>query len=661
MRRKATTSPRDRAGWPEAERRVAGKLGASRSACTLAAFAIAFATGAILSSAPAAAQSDEGVTVTHGLFLFGGLQYGPDFKNFDYANPDAPKGGAVVLSANGSTFDSLNPYIVKGTPALGLGFMQQSLTTDSLMVQNDGEPSSEYGLIAESVAVPKDKSWAEFTLRANARWADGTPITPADAIFSFDILKAKGLPLYRNYYRNVTKAEQTGPRKVRFAFSEKGNNELPFIIGELPVLSKAYWSGHAFDETTTTPPLSNGAYKISKVDIGRSITYERDPNYWGKDLPVNKGRFNIATVRYDYYRDQSVALEAFKAGKVDFRSELSAKNWATEYDLTAVRDGRIIKQLTHPANGDNFQGFLYNIRKPVFKDAKVREALGYAFDFEWANKNIFYNQYARTRSYFEGTELESKGLPTPAELKLLEPFRAELDPRVFTKEFNPPKTEATDASLRANLRTAVALLNEAGWTIKDGKLVPKQGGAQFAFQILTADAASERVVAPFVNNLKLLGIDASFRMVDDSQYIARVQNFDFDMIIAVLAQSLSPGNEQRDFWGADAADRPGSQNYIGIKSKVVDALAEAVIFAPDREALITATHALDRVLQWGFYTIPELHGLGARIAYWDKFGRPATLPKHADPSSTPWPYLQNWWIDPAKARALGGQGASAAP
>jgi microcin C transport system substrate-binding protein len=653
----ATTGPRDHAVWHSIGRRVAGMLRSNRSLCALATFAV----GAAVGPAPATAQNDDGITTTHGLFLFGGLQYGPDFKHFDYANPDAPKGGTVVLAAPAATFDSLNPYIVKGTPAAGLGFLAQSLTTDSLMSRNDGEPNSEYGLIAESVAVPKDRSWAEFTLRANARWSDGTPITPADVIFSLDILKSKGLPLYRNYWANVAKAEQTGPRKVRFVFSETGNNELPFIVGELPVLSKAYWSGRAFDETTTTPPLSNGAYKISKVDIGRSITYERDPNYWGKDLPINKGHFNIATIRYDYYRDNSVALEAFKAGKVDFRSENSAKNWATEYDIAAVRDGRIIKQLTHPANGDNFQGFVYNTRRPVFKDPKVREALGYAFDFEWTNKNIFYDQYARTRSYFEGTELAAKGLPTPAELKLLEPFRSELDPRVFTKEFNPPKTEATDASLRANLRTAVSLLNEAGWSIKDGKLMPKQGGQQFAFQILIADAASERVVSPFVNNLKLLGIDASFRMVDDSQYISRVQNFDFDMVIVVLAQSLSPGNEQRDFWGSDAADKPGSRNYIGIKSKAVDALAEAIIFAADREALLTATHALDRVLQWGFYTIPELHGLGSRIAYWDKFGRPAMLPKHADPSASPLAYLETWWIDPAKARALGGQGAATAP
>jgi len=652
----ATTGPSGHAGLTNSRHRIASRHGASPyllAIVTIGAF--------IVGSKPATAQNDEGVTVSHALALHGAPQYGPDFKHFDYANPDAPKGGAIVLAANAATFDSLNPYIVRGTPASGLAYLQQGLTTDSLMVHSDDEPNSEYGLIAESVAVPKDKSWAEFTLRANARWADGTPITPAAVIFTLEVLKTKGVPLYRNYYANVAKAEQTGPRKVRFTFSEKGNNELPFIVGELPVLSKAYWSGRTFDETTTVPPLSNGPYKISKVDVGRSITYERDPNYWGKDLPVNKGRFNIATIRYDYYRDNSVALEAFKAGKVDFRSELSAKNWATEYDIPAVREGRMIKQVTHPANGDNFQGFLYNIRRPVFKDPKVREALGYAFDFEWANKNIFYNQYARTRSYFQGTDLEAKGLPTPAEIELLEPFRSELDPRVFTKEFNPPKTEATDASIRANLRSAVGLLNEAGWSIKDGKLVPKQGGAQFAFQILIADAASERVVAPFVNNLKLLGIDASFRMVDDSQYIARVQNFDFDMIIAVLPQSLSPGNEQRDFWGSDAADRPGSRNYIGIKSKAVDTLAEAVIFAPDHDALLTATHALDRVLQWGFYSIPELHALGARIAYWDKFGRPATLPKHADPSSDPWPYLQNWWIDPAKARALGGQGASASP
>ncbi len=657
MGRTATTGPRGHTGLPDLRRRIAGGLRPCRSVWLLALVAIGvFALG----SKPAAAQNSDGVTVSHGLYLFGGLQYGPDFTHLDHANPDAPKGGTVVLAAQG-TFDNLNPYIVKGTAANGLGLLGQTLVADSLMFHNDGEAASEYGLLAESVAVPKDKSWAEFTLRANARWSDGTPITPADVIFTLDVLKTKGLPLYRTYYANVTKAEQTGPRKVRFVFSETGNNELPFIVGELPVLSKAYWSGKAFDETTTTPPLSSGPYKIAKVDIGRSITYERNPDYWAKDLPVNRGRFNFAAIRYDYYRDGSVALEAFKAGKVDFRSENSAKSWATEYDVAAVREGRIIKQLTHPENGDYYQGFLYNLRRPMFKDAKVREALGYAFDFEWANKNIFYDQYARTRSYFEGSELAAKGLPTPAELKLLEPFRSQLDARVFSTEFNPPKTEATDASLRQNLRAAVGLLNEAGWSIRDSKLVSKQTGQQFAFQILLVDAAQERVVAPFVNNLKLLGVDASFRVVDETQYVARVNNFDYDMIIGVIAQSLSPGNEQRDHWGTETADKPGGRNYIGIKSPVIDALVNAVIFAADREALITATHALDRVLQWGFYSIPELHGLGARIAYWDKFGRPEKLPKHGDPSASPLNYLESWWIDPAKSRALRGQEASSTP
>jgi microcin C transport system substrate-binding protein len=617
--------------------------------------------GLALTSAPATAQNDAGIAVSHGLDLFGGLHYGPNFQHFEYADPNAPKGGELVLAAPGATYDSLNPYIVKGTPAAGLSFLSQSLITDSLMVQSSDEPNSEYGLIAESVAVPADKSWAEFTLRANARWSDGTPITPEDVIFSLDTLKEKGLPLYRNYYANVPKAEKTGPHKVRFVFSEMGNKELPFIVAELPVLSKSYWSGRKFDETTTTPPLSSGPYKISRVDVGRSITYERNPDYWGKDLPVNRGRFNFATIRYDYYRDGSVALEAFKAGKVDFRSENSAKNWATEYDIAPVRDGRIVKQMTHPENGDGYQGFLYNIRRPMFKDPKVREALSYAFDFEWLNKNIFYDQYARTRSYFEGTELAATGLPTPAELKLLEPFRSQLDPRVFTQEFNPPKTDGTQTSLRQNLRTAVGLLDQAGWAIRDGKLVSKQTGQQLAFQILLIDAAQERVVAPFANNLKLLGIDVSFRVVDDSQYIARVQNFDFDMIIGVLGQSLSPGNEQRDYWGSDAADRPGSTNYIGIKSPVVDALVNAVIFAADRDALLTATHALDRVLQWGFYSIPELHAQGARIAYWNKFARPDVLPRYADPSAGPLAYLNMWWIDPAKARALGGQAAASSP
>jgi microcin C transport system substrate-binding protein len=618
----------------------------------LTALAAAALCALALTPAPSAAQGDSGVTTSHGLYLFGGLHYPADFRHFDYANPDAPKGGDLVLSARTATFDSLNPFIVKGTPADGiLSYLGQNLVYESLMLESSDEAASEYGLIAESVAVPQDKSWVEFTLRANARWWDGTPITPEDVVFTFDTLKAKGIPLFRNYYANVTKAEKTGARKVRFSFSEKGNNELPYIVGQLPVLPKSYWASKTFDETTTTPPLSSGPYKIARVDVGRSIVYERNADYWGKDLPVNRGRFNFATIRYDYYRDGTVALEAFKAGKVDFRYENSSKNWATEYDIPAIRDGRMIKQLTHPENGEPYQGFLYNTRRPIFQDPKVREALSYAFDFEWMNKNIFYGQYARTRSYFEGTELAAKGLPTPAELKLLEPFKGEIDPRVFTEEFNPPATDGTDASLRKNLRTAVGLLGQAGFNIRDGKLVSKASGQQLAFQILLLNAADERVVAPFVNNLKLLGIDASFRIVDETQYISRVQSFDFDMIIQVIGQSLSPGNEQRNDWGSEAADRPGSTNYMGIKSPVIDKLVDEVIFAADRSALITATRALDRVLQWGFYSIPELHAQGERIAYWNKFGRPDALPSHASPAN-PLGYLNAWWSDPVKAGTL---------
>jgi microcin C transport system substrate-binding protein len=635
--------------------------GRSRTTSRLIALSAVALCAVATTAAPSAAQEAANVTTSHGLFLFGGLRYPANFQHFDYTNPDAPKGGDLVLAARTATFDSLNPYIVKGTPADGiLQYLGQNLVYESLMVESGDEPASRYGLIAETVSVPQDKSWVEFTLRANARWWDGTPITPEDVIFSFDTLKAKGIPLFRNYYANVPKAEKTGPRKVRFSFSEKGNNELPFIVSELPVLSKSYWTGKAFDETTTTPPLSSGPYKIARVDVGRSIMYERNADYWGKDLPVNRGQFNFATIRFDYYRDSSVALEAFKAGKVDFRWENSSKNWATEYDIPAIQDGRMIKQVTHPENGAPYQAFLYNIRRPIFQDPKVREALSYAFDFEWTNKNVFYSQYARTRSYFEGTELAAKGLPTPAELKLLEPFKDQLDPRVLTQEYNPPATDGTETGLRKNLRTAVSLLGQAGWSIRDGKLVSNATGQQLAFQILLLNAADERVVAPFVNNLKLLGVDASFRIVDETQYVSRVNNFDYDMIISVLAQSLSPGNEQRNYWGSEAAARPGSNNYMGINSPVVDKLVDDVIFAADRQALITATHALDRVLQWGFYSIPELHPQGERIAYWNKFSRPETLPSHMSPGA-PLNYLNAWWIDPKKSSTLSSKDAPASP
>ncbi len=592
------------------------------------------------------------VTVTHGLTISGPLKYGPDFTHFDYTDPNAPKGGSVVLAGLSSTYDTLNPYIVRGTPASGiLSYLSQNLTTDSLMVQADDEPFSEYGLIAESVGVPDDKSWVEFTLRANARWSDGTPITVDDVIFTFNTLKDKGLPLFRNYYANVSKAEKTGPRTVRFSFNEKNNNELPFIVGEMPVLPKKYWEAHDFTETTLDPPLTSGPYKIAKLDPGRSITYQRDPNYWGKDLPVNKGRFNIDTIRFDYYRDGSVILEAFKAGKIDFRYENSAKQWATGYDSPAVKDGRIIRKTGHSGDGETYQGFLYNLRRGQFENPKVREALAYAYDFVWTNKTIFYGLYAQPRSYFEGKEFAATGLPSPAELKLLEPFKAQLDPRVFTEEYNPPKTDGTQDSLRKNLRMAAKLMAEAGWVIQSGKMVNKDTGQQFAFQILTRDPSEERVVAPFVDNLKLLGIDASFRMVDETQYIRRLQTFDYDMTILPIGQSLSPGNEQRDFWGSAAADKEGSANYMGIKSPVVDALINDIIFSKDRQALITASRALDRVLQWGFYSIPEVDGNGFRYAYWDKFGMPKTLPKYTRPSF-PTNYLDNWWMDSAKATSL---------
>ena len=618
---------------------------------------LALGSGAALSQALAAEQSQH-VTVSHGLTLFGSLKYAPDFKHFDYADPSAPKGGAVTLSGLSATYDTLNPYTVKGTPASGdLAYLGPTLTTDSLMVQADDEPASEYGLIAESVAVPDDKSWVEFTLRPEARWRDGSPITVDDVIFTFNLLKEKGLPLFRNYYANVPKVEKTGPRKVRFTFNQKGNNELPFIVGEMPVLPKKYWEKRDFAETTLEPPLSSGPYKIIKVDAGRSISYQRDPNYWGKDLPVNKGRFNINTIRYDYYRDSAVILEAFKAGKTDFRYENSAKQWATGYDVKAVKDGRIVRKSGHSGNGEAYQGFLYNLRRAEFQNPKVREALAYAYDFTWTNKNIFYGLYAQPRSYFEGTELAATGLPSPAELKLLDPFKDQLDPRVFTEEYNPPKTDGTQQSLRKNLRMAAQLMAQAGWVIQNGKMVSKKTGEQFSIEILNRSPADERVVAPFVDNLKLLGINASFRMVDENQYISRIQTFDYDMTILPIAQSLSPGNEQRDYWGSEAADRDGSHNYMGIKSPVVDSLVNDVIFAKDRQALITATHALDRVLQWGFYSIPEVDGNGFRYAYWNKFGMPKTLPHYTVPT-LPTNYLNNWWIDPAEEKALkkaGGQ------
>jgi microcin C transport system substrate-binding protein len=589
-----------------------------------------------LETGPAAADR---AVAGHGMSMYGDLKYKAGFRHFDYANPDAPKGGDVKLAALG-TFDTLNPFILKGVPAVGIGE-----TFDTLMVQSADEAFSQYGLIAETIDVPADRSWVAYTLRSEARFHDGSPVTVEDVIWTFDTLKTKGHPFYRSYYAKVAKAEKVGERKVMFSFSPGDNRELPLIVGQMPVLSRAYWSKRDFEKTTLEAPLGSGPYKVEAVSPGRSIAYRRVRDYWGAKLPVATGRFNVETIRYDYYRDGTVALEAFKAGEYDFRLENVAKNWAIAYTGPAVSRGLIRKETIRNEVPTGMQGFVYNTRRPAFEDRRVRQALGYAFDFEWTNKNLFYGAYTRTTSYFSNSELASGGRPGPEELKVLEPFRGSAPGEVFTRAYEPPLTDGS-GNIRDNLSAALALLKDAGWVVKGQKLVNARTGEPMTFEILLSDPSFERITLPFVKNLERLGVTARVRTVDTAQYQNRLDAFDFDMTVAVWGESLSPGNEQRDNWTAGAAKIKGSRNLAGVSDPVVDKLVDLVVAALDRPSLVARTRALDRVLLWGFYVIPHWHIQAYRVAYWDKFERPRVSPKYA------LGFVDTWWVDAKKEAAL---------
>jgi microcin C transport system substrate-binding protein len=591
----------------------------------------------VISSATTSAIAEEPAW-SHGLAMHGDLKYGPDFKHFDYVNPNAPKGGDIRLGAIG-TFDSLNSFIVKGSGAAGTG-----LIYDSLMSNAADEAFTEYGVLAEAVRTPKDRSWVEFRLRENARWHDGKPVTPYDVIWTFETLLKEGRPFYRFYYGSVISAVKTGDRTVRFNFKPGENRELPLIMGQLTVLPKHYWETREFNKTTLEPPLGSGPYRIAKVDAGRSITLERVKDYWGADIPTQKGMNNFDTIHYDYYRDTTVALEAFKAGRFDYRSENASKLWATAYESPKVKAGKIIKEEIAHNRSAGMQGFVFNTRRDMFKDKNVRKALAYAFDFEWSNKALFYGQYVRTRSFFDNSELAATGLPSVKELKILEPLRGRIPDEVFTTEYNPPSTEGKNG-LRRNLRTASKLLTDAGWVIKGKQRVNAETGEPFEFEVLLRSPLFERIVLPFAQNLEKLGIEARVRTVDPSQYRRRLDTYDYDVIVGGAGQSLSPGNEQRAFWGSEAADQEGGRNTIGIKDPAIDELIETLIAAPDRQSLITATRALDRVLQWGHYVIPQWHIPYDRVAYWNIFDRPDITPDSGN-------QLMAWWVVPEKAEAV---------
>ena len=571
----------------------------------------------------------------HGMSMFEDLKYPAHFTHFDYVNPDAPKGGAVVFGEVGN-FDSLNPYILKGAPDQNVRVL-----FDTLMASASDEPYSEYGLIAESVEMPEDRSWVIFNLRKEARWHDGTPITADDVVFSFDTLKKRGNPVFRAVYRDIIKAEKLSDARVKFTFEKNHNRELPLVAGGLPILSKAYYTTHDFDKSTLEPPLGSGPYKVEKAEAGREVTFVRVKDYWAKDLPVNKGRYNFDRIRYDYYRDSAVAVEAFKGGKFDFRQENIAKTWASAYKFPAVADGRVTKIEIKHEIPSGMQAFILNIRRAKFADRKVREALNYAFDFEWENKNLFNGAYTRTNSYFSNSDFANTGLPSKDELELLTPNKDKIPEEVFTKTYKSPVTDGSGSGIRENLLIAKKLLQEAGWQLKDNQLVSSKTGEAMTIEFLLVEPVYERAVAPFIQNLKKLGIDAKIRTIDSSQYLKREQAFDYDIILTTFPEGAFPGNEQLNYWHSSRADIPGSRNLIGIKNPVVDMLVEKMICAATKQQLLTATHALDRVLLWNYYVIPNWFSQSFRIVYWNKFGRPKITPKYELGIDT-------WWVKDQK-------------
>jgi len=613
-----------------------------------AALAPALGSTGLCLTGPAAAQTPTGEPAwRHALSLFGDIKYPADFKRFDYVNPDAPKGGLARQISLG-TFDNFNIAVagVKGSIAPAA-----ALIYETLMERSRDEVATEYGLLAEAAMHPDDFAWVTYRLRKEARWHDGKPVTPEDVIFSIEVLK-KYSPMYASYYRHVGKVEKTGEREIKFTFDSPGNRELPHIVGELLVLPKHYWEGtdsegrkRDISATTLEPPLGSGPYGIKDFVAGRSVRLERVKDYWGANLPVQVGQNNFDELRFEFFRDNIVALEAFKADQADWIAENSAKQWATAYDFPAVSEKRVVREEFPINDSGRMQAFTLNLRREQFKDARLRRAFNYAFDFEEMNKQLFYGQYKRINSYFDGTELACSGLPEAKELAILETVRDKVPPEVFTTPYQNPVGGNPEA-VRANLREAAKLLKEAGYEIKDRKLV-NAAGKPVTVEILVEDPSAERIVLFYKPSLERIGVTASIRVVDNAQYENRLRSFDYDIIIDQWPESLSPGNEQREYWGSQAADQPGSRNAIGIKNPAIDALIDKVIFAKDRAELVAATRALDRVLLWNFYVVPQFTYGFSRYALWDRFGH-AELPKYAR-SGLP----SLWWFDAEKAARIG--------
>jgi microcin C transport system substrate-binding protein len=576
---------------------------------------------------------------SHGISIFGDLKYDKDFKHFDYVNPKAPKGGDIKIASIG-TFDSLNPFIIKGVAASGV-----EMTFDTLMKSSADESASEYGLIAKSAEIAEDGTYVIFNLRPEAKWHNGTPITADDVVFSFETITTKGHPQYKSYYKDFESAEKLNKHRVKFNISDPSNRELPLIIGQLPIISKQYYTDNNFEKSSLDFPLGSGSYRIKSVDPGRSITYERVKDYWAKNLPVNVGHYNFDTITIDYYRDATVAVEALKAGEYDFRRENISKTWANAYNIDQVENGLMIKEELPDGKPTGMQSFVLNTRRPNFSNREVRKALQYAYDFEWANKQLFYSAYTRNRSFFGNSDYEAKGLPSDAELKRLEPYRDILPEEVFTKEYNPPHSEG-ELGHRQNLLKAQSILDKEGWVLKDMKRIDPKTGEPINIEFLLVSPSFERVVAPFVRSLKKLGIESTIRTVDSSQYIKRMEEFDFDIMVKWFVQGAAPGNEQINYWHSSTADIQGSQNLIGVKNKAVDAMIKHITSSTTKEELVTATKALDRILQWNYYVIPQWHSRTHRVIYWNKFGRPEETPPYS------LGFTDTWWIDEEKNNEL---------
>jgi microcin C transport system substrate-binding protein len=593
-----------------------------------------FVAGGLL-AAPAIAEP------RHGLSIFGELKYPADFKHFDYVNPDAPKGGkASQIGPSGvTTFDSFNSFILKGDAAQGM-----ELVFDTLMVRALDEPDAVYGLVAETADVAPDGLSVTFKMRPEAKFADGSPLTADDVVFSFETIKAKGHPAFAIPLRDVKSAVAIDPHTVKYTFEGALIRDLPTTVATLPILSKAYYSTHEFDKTTLEAPLGSGPYKVGPYKAGTFVTYVRRPDYWAKDLPVSRGLYNFDEVRYDYYRDRTLELEGLLAGNIDFREEFTSKDWATGYDRAPVKDGRVKLETLADERPSGAQGFFINTRRDKFKDVRVRKALGLVFDFEWSNKNLFFGLYTRTASYFENSDLKAVGPPTPDELKLLEPFRDKLPEAVFGEPVSPPVTDGSGNN-RTQLREAAKLLDEAGWK-QTPQGVRNAAGQPLSIEILMDSPSFERIIAPYVKSLKSIGIDASMRLVDSAQYERRMKDYDFDLTTQRYALRLTPGVELKNFWGSKAAASPGSYNLAGISDPVLDELIDKIVQAKSRDELIAATRAADRVLRAGYYWVPQWYKGAHNLAFWDKFSWPAVKPKYERGA------LETWWIDAEKEKAL---------